>query len=141
MSVAEALAMVTRELVLVRCEDVDGWKDARALARAVYLRTDGAGLAHDPLLAAALRQGANGVMATIAEALRHADPAAALDRLGQAAESLHEVRALLYWALTGGVIGSPDHDELVALSSRAGRSLAELERSIRRTGVAPLAAE
>ena len=78
-------------------------------------------------------------MATIAEALRHADPAAALERLGQAAEALHEVRALLYWALTGGVIGSADHDELVALASRAGRSLTELECSLRRGGVALVA--
>jgi len=131
--------MVTRELVLVRFEDAVAWQDARALARAVYARTDGVALAQDPLLAASLRQGASSVMATIAESFREGELGAALRRLRQADEALRELRAMLYWAVDGGLLRAREHDELVALSSRAARTLAELERSLRTSNLVALA--
>ena len=45
---------VTKEMTLVRFEDVEAYREARALARAVYGVTDGQPMRRDPILIAAV---------------------------------------------------------------------------------------
>lgn len=122
---------VTREMVLVRFEDVEAWKEARALARAIYARTEGAPMMRDPMLVASLREAANSAMGAVAEAFRETDLRHAIRRLRQASDSIREIRSLLYLALDSDTVAKDAYDELTELAIVAGRSVTALEASAR----------
>ncbi len=122
---------VTKEMTLVRFEDVEAYREARALARAVYGVTDGAAMRRDPILIAAVRQAATSVMAAVAEAFRESDLRYAIRRLRQAEDAVRDVRGLFYVAIESGLFASDQYEDLVTVAARAGRAITALAHSAR----------
>jgi hypothetical protein len=118
---------VTKEMVLVRLEDVAPFAEARELARLARAFAGAARHADHRVLTADLARTALAVVATIADGLRAGDPREELRRYRQAQLALHELRAQAYDALVVCALADDDFDALMAGSAR---TLREVEAAI-----------
>lgn len=99
-----------------RFEDIEAWKLARELTRAVYAASNRGAFAHDYGLRDQMRRAAVSVMSNIAEGFESRTQALFSDYLGRAKGSAGELRAQLYVALDAGYVSQ---DEFTQLSSQA----------------------
>ena len=122
---------VTREMVLVRLEDLAPYAEARALQRRVEeLGRDAPG---EPGLGE-LALAARAVAATVAEALRAGRCHDEIRRLRDAALALGELRAAAWAALAAGALAARAFDEVMASAARCQRDVARVEAASRHRG-------
>ena len=87
-----------------RFEEIDAWKEARDLARAVYHVTSLASINKDIELRRQMRRASVSVMANIAEGFDAASNREFLKFLGYALRSATEIQSHLYVALDQGYV-------------------------------------
>jgi hypothetical protein len=123
---------ITREMVLLRMEDIEAFAEARSLVRLCRELVDGA--ASDALRATLreLHLTASGIAASVAEALRAGEPRGELRRLRDAGLALAGLRLQSWDALMAGAIGVPRFDAIMTSSARCRRELEVLEAAVRR---------
>lgn len=107
---------------VLRFEDLDVWKEARTLVKAVYLVTRKGALARDFGLRDQLQRAAVSIMSNIAEGFERGTNKEFVQFLHIAKGSAGEVRSLLHVALEVGHITAPEfqplHDSALSISLR-----------------------
>jgi four helix bundle protein len=99
-----------------RFEEIEGWKKARELNRAVYRITRGDSFSRDYALRDQIRKASISVMSNIAEGYERDGNAEFRQFLYIAKESAGEVRAQLYAALDAEYIDQATFDRVTALA-------------------------
>lgn len=104
-----------------RFEDLEVWKAARMLARAVFQLTRRPSFRRDDSLADQLRRACVSAMANIAEEFERARPRELMQFLRYAKGSVAEVRSLLYLASDAGLVSESEIYGLHKVAESAGR--------------------
>lgn len=125
---------ITRQLVLLRMEDIAPFAEARSLVTLAKQLVAGAAGDDDRRLLADLHVSAVAVAATVAEALRAGDPREEIRRLREATMALGELRLSAWDALAGNAVANARFDEVMAASARCRREVEEAEAAARRRG-------
>ncbi len=99
-----------------RFEDIEAWKKARELTRAVYQLTNTERFARDFKLKDQIRAAAVSVMSNIAEGFERDGNREFLQFLATAKGSVGEVRSQLYVALDAGYVSQDDLTTLTNLA-------------------------
>lgn len=118
---------------VVRFEDLDAWRKARQLTRAVYERTRTGDFAKDFALRDQIRRAVVSVMANIAEGFERGGDQEFLQFLAIAKGSCGEVRAQLYAAFDQGYLSPAEFDVLAAAATDVSKLIAGLMRYIRQS--------
>ncbi len=106
-----------------RFEDIEAWKKARELTKAIYEITAQGKLGADFPLKDQLRRAAISIMANIAEGFEREGNKEFRQFLAVAKGSAGEVKAQLYVALDAGLMTSEHFQELLALTNEISRLL------------------
>lgn len=114
-----------------RFEDLDVWKEARALTREVYGITLGSGFGKDFPLRDQIRRAAVSVMSNIAEGFERGGDKEFVQFLAQAKGSCGEVRSQLYAACDLGFLSESEFTLVTARAVRVSRLIAGLMRYLR----------
>ncbi len=122
---------ITREMVLLRMEDIEAFAEARSLVRLARDLASRATETTRPLLSA-IHMASSGVAAALAEALRAGEPHTEVRRLRDATLALADLRAQAWDALGAGAIDVPRFDQIMTASSRCRREAEQLEIAVRR---------
>jgi four helix bundle protein len=105
-----------------RFEDLDAWKDARAITKDVYSMTREGVFAKDYALVDQMRRAAISIMSNIAEGFESRTQALFIEFLGRAKASSGELRSQCYTALDNAYITNAQfqvlRDRLSACSAR-----------------------
>ena len=116
-----------------RFEDMDAWKKARELTKAIYKVTAQGKIATDFSLKDQLRRASLSIMANIAEGFERGGNKEFRQFLAQAKGSVGEVKSLLYVALDAGLTSSEQFQQITALADDASRLLAGFLRYLKAT--------
>jgi four helix bundle protein len=111
-----------------RFEDLDAWKKARELAKAVYQLTATGGFSRDYGLRDQIRRACVSVMSNIAEGFERGGDREFRQFLAIAKGSTGEVRAQLYVSLDARFIEEGQFRELYDLANDTGRLIGGLMR-------------
>lgn len=103
-----------------RFEDIDAWKKARELAKAIYVLSAEGAFSRDFGLRDQIRRAAVSVMSNIAEGFERGGDVEFRRFLTIAKGSAGEVKAQLYVALDAGLINQAQFDELYRLATETG---------------------
>jgi four helix bundle protein len=95
-----------------RFEDIEGWQEARVLARLVYEVTSKGQFARDFRLRRQIEDAAASVMANIAEGFDAGSDAEFIRFLGYARRSASEVQSHLYIALDRGYVTEKEFEAI-----------------------------
>jgi len=95
-----------------RFEDIEGWQEARVLARLLYEVTSKGQFARDFRLRRQVEDAAASVMANIAEGFDAGSDAEFIRFLGYARRSASEVQSHLYIALDRGYVTEEEFEEI-----------------------------
>ncbi|MBX2973649.1 MAG: four helix bundle protein [Flavobacteriales bacterium] len=113
-------------------EDLDTWKDARALNKKIYTITRRKAFTEDPDLRRQIRRASVSVMSNIAEGFERNNNNFFINFLTIAKGSAGEVRSQLYCCLDGEFLSErefePLKEEAQALGERIGKFIIYLER-------------
>ncbi len=104
-----------------RFEDIEAWKKARELVKAVYETTAQGGFSRDFGLRDQIRRAAVSVMSNVAEGFERGGNKEFRQFLSMAKGSAGEVKAQLYVSLDAGYITQDDFKELYSLAEETGR--------------------
>jgi four helix bundle protein len=104
---------------IIRFEDIEGWKKARELARAVYQAVASTPLARDFGLHDQMQRAAVLVMANIAEGFGRGGNRGFILFLGHARGSCAELKSHFYVALDAGMLAPGKFDYLYRLAGEA----------------------
>jgi len=116
-----------------RFEDMDAWKKARELTKAIYKVTVQGKIATDFSLKDQLRRASLSIMANIAEGFEREGNKEFRQFLAQAKGSVGEVKSLLYVALDAGLTSSEQFQQITALADDTSRLLAGFLRYLKVT--------
>ncbi|MBY0526466.1 MAG: four helix bundle protein [Gemmataceae bacterium] len=108
---------------LERFEEIEAWKKARELTKAVYDVTRAGEFGRDFGLKDQIRRAAVSIMSNIGEGFERGGNKEFKQFLAQAKGSAGEVRSQLYVALDAGLITQPQFDQYYQLSAEIGRLL------------------
>jgi len=114
-------------------EELDCWKEARAVTSRIYGLTREPDFSRDFGLKDQIRRGAVGVMSNIAEGFEREGASEFHNFLSIAKGSAGEVRAQLYIALDQGYINQSSFDELAERTRRVSRLMRRLMRYLSNT--------
>lgn len=104
-----------------RFEDIDAWKKARELTKAIYVITSEHDFSREFGLKDQIRRAGVSVMSNIAEGFERTGDAEFRRFLSIAKGSAGEIKAQLYVALDAGIISQKQFDELYGLASETGK--------------------
>ncbi len=116
-------------------EEIEAWKTARELTRAVYRCSKVGAFARDYALRDQVRRAASSVMSNIAEGFERGGNAEFIQFLTVARGSAAEVQSLLYVALDEDYITREQFDKLKSLAGSARRLITGLVSYLRRSGI------
>jgi four helix bundle protein len=114
-----------------RFEDIDAWKKARELTKAIYEVTAQGKIATDFSLRDQLRRASVSIMANIAEGFEREGNKEFRQFLAMAKGSVGEVKALLYVALDAGLASSEQFHRIMPLADETSRLLAGFLRYLK----------
>ena len=120
---------------LRRFEDIEAWKAARELTRAVYSFSKVGPFARDFGLRDQIRRAAVSVMSNIAEGFEREGKGEFVQFLSMAKGSAGEVEAQLYVALDEGYIDKDQFDSVKAIASSTKRLIAGFMNYLRVSGI------
>lgn len=106
-----------------RFEDIEAWKTARTLTKAVYGVTGVGAFARDFGLRDQMQRSAVSILSNIAEGFESRTVAQFIDYLGRAKASAGELRAQLYVACDIGYLSPSQFDELYDVADKCSRQL------------------
>ena len=106
--------------LITRFEDIEGWKKARALTRAIYQMTSKGAFARDFSLKDQIRRAAVSTMANVAEGFEREGNKEFLQFLAQSKSSAAEVRSHLYVALDAELITTEQFTAIYQLATETG---------------------
>jgi four helix bundle protein len=109
-----------------RFEDIEGWKKARDLSRAIYTLSNDGSFSKDRSLRDQIRRAAISVLSNIAEGFERGGDREFHQFLATAKASLGEVKAQLYIALDAKYVNQNQFDSLYALASDATKTISGL---------------
>jgi four helix bundle protein len=118
-----------------RLEEIEGWKKARELTKAIYLVSSAGTLGRDFGLRDQIRRAATSVMANIAEGFGRGGSREFLQFLGAARGSCIEVKSHLYVASDSGALAQPEFEKLYRLASEAEALISGLMQYLQRTAI------
>jgi four helix bundle protein len=107
-----------------RFEDIDAWKKARELTKAIYKITVQGKIATDFSLRDQLRRASISIMANISEGFERGGNKEFRQFLAQAKGSVGEVKSLLFVALDADSLSSEQFNQIMSLADDASRLLA-----------------
>ena len=116
-----------------RFEDIDAWRKARELTKAIYNVTAEGKIATDFSLKDQIRRASLSIMANIAEGFEREGNKEFRQFLAQAKGSVGEVKSLIYVALDAGLTSSVDFNRIMALADETSRLLAGFLRYLKAT--------
>lgn len=116
-------------------EDLDIWRDARALTNRIYAITGDAGFAKDFGLRDQIRRAAVSVMSNIAEGFERGGNQEFMQFLYIAKGSCGEVRAQLYVAKDQGYLSAPQSAELIDTARRLSAMISNLIEYLKGSGM------
>jgi len=116
-----------------RFEDIDAWKKARELTKAIYEITAQGKIATEFSLRDQIRRASVSIMANIAEGFEREGNKEFRQFLATAKGSVGEVKSLLYVALDASLISSEQFNRIMALADDASRLLAGFLRYLKAT--------
>ena len=116
-----------------RFEDLDVWKKARELTKAIYERTRNAEFARDYCLKDQIRRAAISIISNISEGFERQSDKEFQYFLSVAKGSSGEVRAPLYVALDAHLINEDQFNELFLLTEEVSRMIYGLMTYLRKT--------
>jgi four helix bundle protein len=111
-----------------RFEDIEAWKKARQLNKAIYTTSSKGKFAHDFSLRDQIRRASISVMSNIAEGFERGGDKEFRQFLAVAKGSTGEVRSQLYAALDVGFLEEPEFLELYNMSNELSRLIAGFMR-------------
>jgi four helix bundle protein len=118
-----------------RFEDLDAWKEARALVKSVYRITSAGEFARDFALRDQIRRAAISVLSNISEGFERDGNKEFVQFLSLAKGSCGEIRAQLYIALDQAYLNDMQFQELSEHTFRVGRIIAGLMRYLNTSGI------
>ena len=116
-------------------EDLEIWKDARLLTKAIYQMTQDAKLAKDYALRDQIRRAAVSIMSNIAEGFERGGNQEFIQFLYVAKASCGEVRSHLYVALDQSYLAQKDCEELTTSFRRLSIMISNLIDYLKRSGM------
>jgi four helix bundle protein len=116
-----------------RFEDIDAWKKARELTKAIYEITAQGKIASDFSLKDQLRRASVSIMANIAEGFERGGNKEFRQFLATAKGSVGELKSLLYAALDIGLVSSEQFQMIAGLAGDTSRLLAGFLRYLKDT--------
>jgi len=116
-----------------RFEDIDAWKKARELNKAIYEVTGQGKIAADFSLRDQLRRASVSIMANIAEGFERGGNKEFRQFLAQAKGSVGEIKSLLYAALDAGMASSEQFHLIAGMADETSRLLAGFLRYLKAT--------
>ena len=120
---------------LERFEDIEAWKKARSLTKAVYEVTSAGKFGQDFGLRDQMRRASVSIMSNIGEGFKRGGDREFRQFLAQAKGSTGEVKAHLYVALDVGYLGQRGFDNLYHLATETGRLIGGFMRYLSRSGL------
>ena len=114
-------------------EDIEAWRKARELVKAVYDASGKGAFAKDYPLRDQVRRAATSVMSNIAEGFDRGGSAEFRQFLAVAKASAAEVRSHLYVALDQGYVSDVAFEQLTEQAVRVGRLIGGLMEYLRKT--------
>jgi four helix bundle protein len=114
-----------------RFEDLDAWKKAREMTKAVYAVTSSANFSRDFSLKGQIRGSAVSSMSNIAEGFERGGDRQFLQFLFIAKGSTGEVKSQLYVALDAGYLTQSEFDEIYGLAAETSRLIGGLIRYLK----------
>ena len=114
-----------------RFEDLDAWKKAREMTKAVYVVTSSAKFSRDLSLKGQIRGSTVSSMSNIAEGFEHSSDRQFLQFLSIAKRSTDEVKSQLYVALDAGYLTQAEFDEIYRLAAETSRLIGGLMRYLK----------
>ena len=118
-----------------RFEEIDAWKKARELTRAVYRVTNGPAFARDFGLKDQIRSAAVSVMSNIAEGFERDGNREFVQFLATAKGSVGEVRSQLYVAWDAGYITETEFEAMSKLAEEVSRMIRGFMRYLCQTEI------
>ena len=118
-------------VALERFEDIEAWKRARELTRAIYQVTNGGRFARDFSLRDQIRRASVSIVSNIAEGFERDGNREFLQSLSVAKGSTGEVRAQLYVALDAGLLDPEEFRRLYDPATRTSQLIAGFARYLR----------
>ena len=116
-----------------RFEDIEGWQEARVLARMVYAVSSKGQFARDFRLRRQIEDAAASVMANIAEGFDAGSDAEFIRFLGYARRSASEVQSHLYIALDRDYVAEEDFDAIYQKAVQAKKLINGFIRYLRQS--------
>jgi len=116
-----------------RFEDIDAWRKARELTKAIYNVTADGKIATDYSLKDQIRRASLSIMANIAEGFEREGNKEFRQFLAQAKGSVGEVKSLIYVALDAGLTSPVDFNRIMALADETSRLIAGFLRYLKAT--------
>ena len=114
-----------------RFEDLDAWKKAREMTKAVYVVTSSAKFSRDLSLKGQIRASTVSSMSNIAEGFERSGDRQFLQFLSIAKGSTGEVKSQLYVALDAGYLTQAEFDEIYRLAAETSRLIGGLIRYLK----------
>ena len=116
-------------------EDLEIWKDARALTRGIYQTTRDSGFSKDFVLRDQIRRAAVSVMSNVAEGFERGGNQEFVQFLYVAKASCGEVRSQLYVAADQSYIAQKDCEDLTKSFKRLSVMISNLIDYLKRSGM------
>jgi four helix bundle protein len=116
-------------------EDLEIWKEARALTRKIYQLTRDSKFSKDFVLRDQIRRAAVSIMSNIAEGFERGGNQEFIQFLYVAKGSCGEVRSQLYVAVDQGYISAKELEELLNLFKRLSSMIGSLINYMKRSGM------
>ena len=116
-----------------RFEDLDVWKNARKLARLIYLLTQKGPLGKDSGLGDQMQRAAVSVFSNIAEGFESQTQTTFINYLSHAKASSGELRAQLYLSLDLEYITQDEFDQAMELATLCSKQLTRFIQYLRST--------
>ena len=116
-------------------EDLEIWKDARLLTKAIYQMTKDTGFAKDFALRDQIRRASMSVMSNIAEGFERGGNQEFIQFLYVAKASCGEVRSQIYVALDQGYMSKTDSEDSIIDFRRLSGMIGNLINYLRRSGM------
>jgi len=116
-------------------EDLEIWKDARLLTKAIYRMTQDGGFAKDFALRDQIRRASMSVMSNIAEGFERGGNQEFIQFLYVAKGSCGEVRSQLYVAMDQSYIAQKDCDDAIKSFRRLSIMISNLIDYLKRSGM------
>ena len=114
-----------------RFEDIEAWKDARALVKHVYAATNQGPFARDFGLRDQIRRSAVSIMANIAEGFERKNSKELAYFLRVARGSCAEVQSHLYVAIDADLISKEEFQRLQSEAAKTGRKISGFQRYLK----------